>query len=104
MLVAGCSMALDESAQNTFFNYQKGSWLREKQTQGCSAVVVGENLVEFIPQEIPKSGWAVVWMVDTSRLKVINANSSEKLAGKIVSWRIIGDRSKVRIPVSYSAG
>lgn len=102
--MAGCSTALSESELNAYFDRQKGSWLPEKQTKGCSAVVVRENLVEFIPQEIPKSGWAVVWMVDTSRQSDVSAHSTERLAGKIVSWRIIGDRSKVRIPISYSVG
>lgn len=104
MLVAGCSTVLSESELNAYFDRQKGSWLPEKQTKGCRAVAVGENLVEFVPQEIPESGWAVVWTVDATRQPEVSKHSSERLAGRIVSWRIIGDRSKVRIPVSYSAG
>jgi hypothetical protein len=104
LLTAGCSVALNEDQLTTYFDGQKGRWLAEKQTKGCEPVVIRENLVEFVPQEIPNSGWAVVWTIDTSRVSEINEHSSEKLAGMIVSWRIIGDRNKVRIPVSYSAG
>jgi hypothetical protein len=104
IFLAGCSTALSENELNAYFDRQKGSWLPQKQIEGYSIVEVRENLVEFIPQKIPKSGWAVVWMVDTSLQSKVSAHSTERLAGKIVSWRIIGDRSKVRIPISYSAG
>lgn len=95
---------MSESELNAYFDGQKGSWLPAKEVRGCGAVVVREHLVEFVPREMPKSGWAVVWMVDTSQLSTESGHSAERLAGKIVSWRIIGDRSKVRVPVRYSAG
>jgi hypothetical protein len=104
LLVAGCSVALNDDQLTAYFDGQKGRWLAEKYTKGCRPVILRDNLVEFVPQEIPKSGWAVVWTVDTSRLSEINPRSSQKLAGMIVSWRIIGDRSKVRVRITYSVG
>ncbi len=103
-LVGGCSTKLGESEVAAFFDVQKGRVLFERQVDGCARVTVGEYLIEYIPHELPKSGWAVVWCVDPTQLDQLNTGSSEKLVGRIVGWRIIGDRSKVRIPVSYSAG
>jgi hypothetical protein len=104
VLAVGCSTKLSESEVTAFFDGQKGRVLSETQVAGCAPVTVGEHLIEYIPQDLPKSGWAVVWCVDPTQMYQLNNGSSEKLVGRIVGWRIIGDRSKVRIPVSYSAG
>ena len=104
MLVVGCSTKFSESEVTVFFDGQKGRVLSESQVEGCAAMKVGDHLLDYIPNELPKSGWAVVWRVDATQLDQLNSGSSQKLVGRIVGWRIIGDRSKVRIPVSYSAG
>jgi hypothetical protein len=98
-LFAGCSVKLTDSELTSFFDGQKGRVLTESMVEGFIATKVENSLIEYVPAEIPKSGWAVVWRVDTTRLDQLNAGSSEKLVGRIVSWRIIGDRSKVRIPI-----
>jgi hypothetical protein len=99
VLVAGCSVRLSEGELTTFFDGQKGRVLPAKMVEGYTAMEVGEDLIEYVPTKLPKSGWAVVWRVDAAHLTQLNAGSSEKLVGRIVAWRIMGDRSKVSIPV-----
>jgi hypothetical protein len=98
-LASGCSVKLTESEFTAFYDGQKGRVLPAKMVEGFMPIEVGENQIEYVPSALPKSGWAVVWRVDVTRLAQLNAGSSEKLVGRIVSWRIIGDRSKVRLPV-----
>jgi hypothetical protein len=104
VLVAGCSTRVSEREVTAFFDGQKGRVLSAKQVEGFALMPVGENLIEYVPNALPKSGRAVVWCVDVTGLDQLNARATETLVGRIVSWRIIGDRSKVRIPISYSAG
>ncbi|MGC4072031.1 MAG: hypothetical protein QM760_05855 [Nibricoccus sp.] len=104
VLAVGCATKLSESEIVAYFDGQKGRVLSEEKVEGCTAVTIGDGLIEYVPSALPKSGWAVVWRVDATQLAQLNAGSSERLVGRIVSWRIIGDRSKVRIPISYSTG
>jgi hypothetical protein len=102
--VSGCSSRLTDSEIDSFFDRQIGRVLPEVQAKGCDAVPIRDGVVEYVPREVAKTGWAVVWQVDTTRAAELSASSSTKIAGVIVAWRIIGDRTKVRVPVSYSAG
>jgi hypothetical protein len=102
--VAGCSTRLTDSEIDSFFDRQIGRVLPEAEAKGCEAVPVRDGVVEYIPRVAAKAGWSVVWQVDTTRAAALSASSSTKITGVIVAWRIIGDRAKVRVPVSYSAG
>jgi len=101
---AGCSARLTDGEIDSFFDRQIGRVLPQIDTKDCDVVPIRDGVVEYIPRDTSRTGWGVVWQVDTTRAAELSAASSTKIAGVILAWRIIGDRTKVRVPVSYSAG
>ena len=103
-ILSGCYTTLSESELDAYLNAQIGRYLPEKQIKNCEKIELRDGVYEYIPNRMPRSGSAVVWAVDSKEIDEVSAASSEPLVGVIVSWRLIGDKKKVRIPITYTAG
>lgn len=84
-------------------NYETGSPFYAHEKKGMRETILDAKTSEFAPENLPPSGCAVAWLVDTTtRGDYLHPNGyTFQIEGVKKSWRFVGDPSGCRVRINW---